>query len=636
MKSFLCFLLSAWTATAAVQLNGTTQFLGTSGTTTNLGAPNYTVSCWFYRTTVGTTANTGSGGFLGVPLVAKGAAQAEGSNVDANYFLGIITTNNRLAADFEDAGTGLNHPVYGTAGTVRSNFWHHAVLRRTSNTFEVYLDGRLDGIITRTNVARFDSIQKFGIGASQTSAGVPAGSFGGQIAEVAVWNVALDPLEIYKLAQGKGITYLPLQMRPGSLLGYWPLDGPNGGTVTPQRDLGRGNNWTFGSNAPIFRSAMWSGGDFVLSPNPQQPAGFAAQPPVGEPMDRLGTNSITVVASGTAPITYQWKHQGTNIADNAVYSGTTTATLTISGGTEPESGAYVCTVANAFGSANSVTSYVTIYHSTDAGVVTPGNIAVLGDREGGFNSTRANAVDNIITNDLTITNMITVGDNAGTVTYSVNQAILTAITNRGGNIFPTMGNHDYDSTNESYTSVFFTGVGTNNNGGRVWYSQRIRDVEFFFWDSNTEPGSTNGNGISGSVSSQQSSPAGIWMLNAISTSTAPWKIFMAHHPAYCDGTAGGNAAMRWDFTDRGIHTFIQGHAHGVERIYTNRIYHYTAALGGASHQGWSTKFAQTEFRIEDTSTNGYMRIGSSPSNMVFEYFGTGGELLDRTVMFKLP
>ncbi len=53
-----------------------------------------------------------------MPLVTKGRAEAEGTNVDMNYFLGIDPATNKLAADFEEGlsaggSPGLNHPVNG-------------------------------------------------------------------------------------------------------------------------------------------------------------------------------------------------------------------------------------------------------------------------------------------------------------------------------------------------------------------------------------------------------------------------------------------------------------------------------------------------------------------------------------------
>src|SRR6266571_1880007 len=86
---------------------------------------------WFKRIGAGVGTSTGSGGIASaVPLVTKGRAEAEASNVDMNYFLGIDASSGVLVADFEesvgDSGPlGLNHPVSGST-VVTSNVWHHA------------------------------------------------------------------------------------------------------------------------------------------------------------------------------------------------------------------------------------------------------------------------------------------------------------------------------------------------------------------------------------------------------------------------------------------------------------------------------------------------------------------------------
>src|SRR5215211_4059073 len=90
----------------ALQLNGTSQYV-TFGAAPGLGAAQFTLETWFKRTGAGVGTSTGSGGIASaIPLVTKGRAEAEGTNVDMNYFLGIDTSTNRLAADFEEGAGG--------------------------------------------------------------------------------------------------------------------------------------------------------------------------------------------------------------------------------------------------------------------------------------------------------------------------------------------------------------------------------------------------------------------------------------------------------------------------------------------------------------------------------------------------
>src|SRR3954471_8993734 len=152
----------------ALQLNGTSQYV-TFGAAPGLGAAQFTLETWFKRTGAGVGTGTGSGGITSaVPLVTKGRAEAEGSNVDMNYFLGIDATSGKLVADFEEgpggAGPlGQNHPISG-ATVVTSNFWHHAVASYDGATWKLYLDGVLDGTLAVGQPPRSDSIQHAALG----------------------------------------------------------------------------------------------------------------------------------------------------------------------------------------------------------------------------------------------------------------------------------------------------------------------------------------------------------------------------------------------------------------------------------------------------------------------------------------
>src|SRR4029450_8253119 len=101
----------------ALRFDGTNDYV-TFGPAPALATPTFTIEAWVMGTGAGVGQSTGSGGLASaVPLVTKGRNEAEGSNVDMNYFLGIDTTTNRLAVDFEEgasgASPGLNHPLIG-------------------------------------------------------------------------------------------------------------------------------------------------------------------------------------------------------------------------------------------------------------------------------------------------------------------------------------------------------------------------------------------------------------------------------------------------------------------------------------------------------------------------------------------
>ena len=182
-----------------MQLNGTTQYV-TFGAAAALGASTFTLETWFRRTGAGVGTSTGNGGIASaIPLITKGRAEAEASNVDMNYFLGIDSATNRLVVDFEEGAAGsspgLNHPFSGTTA-VTSNVWHHAAATYDGTSWRIYLDGALDGTLSVGQPPRADSIQHAALGTAMTSTGAAAGFFQGAIDEARIWNVARSGAQI--------------------------------------------------------------------------------------------------------------------------------------------------------------------------------------------------------------------------------------------------------------------------------------------------------------------------------------------------------------------------------------------------------------------------------------------------------
>jgi fibronectin type 3 domain-containing protein len=181
------------TPTTALSFDGSNDYV-TFGSASGLGVTNFTLETWFYWTGGGITMTTSSSqGLPSVyPLISKGRGEADGSNVDMNYFLGIDSTTHALAVDFEDMATGMNYPFVGSI-PVSTDTWHHAAVTYDSVTavYTLYLDGVVAGTSDLGNniIPRWDSVQHAGIASAMTSAGTPAGYFQGYIDEVRIWNV---------------------------------------------------------------------------------------------------------------------------------------------------------------------------------------------------------------------------------------------------------------------------------------------------------------------------------------------------------------------------------------------------------------------------------------------------------------
>ena len=210
----------------ALQFDGTNDHV-TFGAAPALGASTFTVEAWFKWAGGGATTSTGALTTV-IPLVTKGRGEADGSNVDLNYFLGI--QGGKLAADYEEgagqASPGLNHQLLA-ATTVTTNVWHHAAATFDGTDVRIYLDGVLDGTLNvgAGRLPRSDSIQHAGIGTAMTSAGTTAGFFQGVIDEARVWNVARTQAQINAT---RNIEIVPPQT---GLIGAWHLNEGTGTTA---------------------------------------------------------------------------------------------------------------------------------------------------------------------------------------------------------------------------------------------------------------------------------------------------------------------------------------------------------------------------------------------------------------------
>ena len=70
--------------------------------------------------------------------------------------------------------------------------------------------------------------------------------------------------------------------------------------------------------------------------------------------------SFSVTATGTAPLSYQWQKDGVDLTDGGSITGSTTATITITGVMESDEAGYRCVVTNIAGMVTSDTAVLTV------------------------------------------------------------------------------------------------------------------------------------------------------------------------------------------------------------------------------------------------------------------------------------
>jgi len=249
--------------TSALALDGDGDSVS-MGVAPELGLATFTVEGWVRRDGKGATAGTGAGGLQLVPIAGKGRGESDGTNLDCNYAFGFF--GDVLGADFEDAETGLNHPITGVTA-VPWGSWHHVAATYDGTNWRLYLDGVLDAQLAVNATPRADSIQHFGLGAAFNSAGVAAGSLHGALDEVRVWDHARSDAEI---AAGMIVTAPP----GAGLVGRWALD--EGETGAPN-SVGASNGTIVGAVSTKPGAVTDLGGAPSITPlSPEAGAAVAA------------------------------------------------------------------------------------------------------------------------------------------------------------------------------------------------------------------------------------------------------------------------------------------------------------------------------------------------------------------------
>ena len=128
-----------------------------------------------------------------------------------------------------DAAGSFNQST--SAGAVTNGIWAHAAAVFASAASRL---AYLNGVAATPETT---SLSPSGLTVTRVGAAFgPQNFYDGDIAEAAIWSVALDAAEVAALAAGVS----PLLVRPSALVAYWPLLGQ----YAPEIDLWRGNDLT--------------------------------------------------------------------------------------------------------------------------------------------------------------------------------------------------------------------------------------------------------------------------------------------------------------------------------------------------------------------------------------------------------
>ena len=144
------------------------------------------------------------------PLVTKGGAKAEGSNVDMttprHTRVGQRASWQTSRITLPATPPGSNHPIAGVTA-IQNDIWYHAAATYDGAKWQLFLNGVQEGpdlVVNRT--PRSDSIQHAAIASALNSTGVAAGFFNGVMDEVRIWNFARTAQQI---SQNMGVEITP-------------------------------------------------------------------------------------------------------------------------------------------------------------------------------------------------------------------------------------------------------------------------------------------------------------------------------------------------------------------------------------------------------------------------------------------
>lgn len=187
--------------------NGSSQYI--EATSTPVTAVPYTMSVWARPNALEKTQT----------------ALALGRATSALYAaLGYLSSGKAFA---EIRGSTTN-AVPESSGSTAKEVWNHLALINGSTTSHIVLLNGTAGTTNTTNTGATAGMNRTTIG-SLFQASTRSSYFNGQIAEAAIWNVALTTAEVAALAKGLH----PFFVRPANLVFFCPV----GGIATPEPEL---------------------------------------------------------------------------------------------------------------------------------------------------------------------------------------------------------------------------------------------------------------------------------------------------------------------------------------------------------------------------------------------------------------
>ena len=181
------------------------------------------------------------------------------------------------------------------------------------------------------------------------------------------------------------------------------------------------------------------------------------------------------------------------------------------------------------------------------------------------------------------------------------------ILDAGVKFYATLGNHDESS--QRFYKPF-------NMDGKRYYTFKKDDVEFFVLDST------------------YMQPVQIeWLKDALTKSSAKWKIAYFHHPLYSSGEKHGSEEdlrqiLEPLFVQHKVDVVFAGHEHFYERIKPQKgIYYFTAGGSAKLRSGNISRRSTISEKGYDTD-NSFMLVEITRDEMRFDTISRKGQIVD--------
>ena len=184
---------------------------------------------------------------------------------------------------------------------------------------------------------------------------------------------------------------------------------------------------------------------------------------------------------------------------------------------------------------------------------------------------------------------------------------------RNAPVFPTTGNHDYETASaEPFRQVFDLPENGGSKGNERWYSFDYGDAHFVALDTE-----------------QRLADQATWLERDLSNNQLPWKIVYFHRPPFSSGDHGSNLEVRQAFVPLfekfGVQLVLSGHDHDYERTLPMNGVTYVVTGGGGKG---TRSVGQSSFTAFSDATLHFVYGTLEPDALVLHAIDAMGQQFD--------